>query len=665
MEVKINTPYLRIMLFHPLLLLFLSVMLIPISLATPNSSEGKASKFMQTMVQGSAKDKMVGLDYFVDSMVIKAMKEQSLPGATISVVKNGQIIFLKGYGFSNVENRIPVDPEKSMFRIGSITKTMIALAIMQLVENGHLDLNTDINNYLTEFKIPNEFNKPITLKALLSHRAGFEDSVAGHLFVSDASKVLSPDKYLATYMPQRVREPGLASAYSNYGFGLMGYIVEQVSGMDLATYMEVNLFTPLGMEYTSIREPLNKNSFTQPISNQQKAWLATGYIKDSSGQLESKPFDFISHIAGAGAISSSARDMALYMITRLDNDSYSGGRLVNERTTKYMKTRLYDDRPLTTGIAHATFDSSFMGYKQYSHVGQTSTFSSNMVMFPELKLGVFISTNVVDSGTGLVASLPTSIFQHFYQRKETRWQGLPAIDESQIQKYTGLWMASRRSYTQIEKLGAIVQVVETSINSNGELIMTSPWGSIKLHEIGHGVFQQPFNDSPVYYFYEDDNGTPVRFSATASDFERISFIQSPNVFFLMLVLASFFSLSTLFVSWRRRSKGKKLRLLDNVGVLMSVTILAVVSIFAVIYLEMVHDQYSILHDFPLTSVKLLLWLVLIIATTTTVKLLGLPFIWKHPNIKLPHKLHYSFFTLSCLGLLFVFWVWNVIGFNYF
>ena len=195
------------------------------------------------------------LEAFLDGVFAEQMDVNNIPGATVVVVKDGELFFTKGYGYVDLEERIPVDPNKTIFRLGSVSKLFTWTAVMQLAEQGKLDLNTDINTYLTEFNIPDTYPEPITLVHLMTHTSGFEERITG-LTAHGPEDIEPMGEYLATNMPARVRPPGEFSSYSNYGAGLAGYIVEEVSGMPFEEYVQENIYEPLDMQHSTFHQPL-------------------------------------------------------------------------------------------------------------------------------------------------------------------------------------------------------------------------------------------------------------------------------------------------------------------------------------------------------------------------------------------------------------------------
>ena len=146
------------------------------------------------------------LESFMDGLLTAVLKEKNIAGATLAVIVDGKVTLTKGYGFADIDKQIPVDPKTTLFRIGSITKLFVWTAVMQQVALGKLNLEADINTYLKDFKIPDEFDQPITLKHLMTHTPGFEDRVIG-LFAKDSTKLLPLGTILKKELPDRVRPP--------------------------------------------------------------------------------------------------------------------------------------------------------------------------------------------------------------------------------------------------------------------------------------------------------------------------------------------------------------------------------------------------------------------------------------------------------------------------
>ena len=242
------------------------------------------------------------LEAFMDELMPKDMEENHIAGAAVSVVKDGKLFFAKGYGYADIEKGIPVDPEQTIFAIGSISKTFTWTAVMQLVEQGKLDLDEDVNTYL-DFRIPETYPQPITLKHLMTHTSGFEQRLLGSL-VSDPNDLMPVREFMISYMPARVRPPGEAAGYSNYNAMLAGYIVARVSGQPYDQYIQEQIFNPLGMTHSTAEWPTPPD--LRPLAS-------VGYSY-ANGAFQAFP-DYLGQPGGqpSGSVQASATDMARFM----------------------------------------------------------------------------------------------------------------------------------------------------------------------------------------------------------------------------------------------------------------------------------------------------------------------------------------------------------------
>ena len=252
--------------------------------------------------QASSAPSLETIGSYIDGTIESQMVLEDIPAVTVSVVKDGQLLFSKGYGFADLEKRIPVNAEKSLFRIGSTSKLFTWTAVMQMVEAGKLDLDADVNSYL-DFKIPATYAQPITLKHILAHTAGFEDGGLGYLiqYFPDHGPELA--EAMEKYIPLRVNAPGEVTSYSNYATALAGLIVQNVSGKPFNQYVKEHIFDPLGMTYATFEEPLPQHLAEHMVK---------GYAREA-GKFDEKPFEMINSFGPAGAVAASAEDMAKFM----------------------------------------------------------------------------------------------------------------------------------------------------------------------------------------------------------------------------------------------------------------------------------------------------------------------------------------------------------------
>ncbi|MBL8989515.1 MAG: beta-lactamase family protein, partial [Gemmatimonadetes bacterium] len=343
------------------------------------------------------------LEAFVDGLMTAYLADKHIAGATVSVVKDGQLFFAKGYGWADVAKRIPVDPEKTLFRIGSVSKLFTWTAIMQLVEQGKLDLKTDINQYL-DFQIPATYSQPITLTEVLTHTPGLEED-GRDLFTEDPGHITPMGKWLPAHLPGRVRPPGTFSSYSNWATAAAGYIVERKGGeATWDDYIEKHILAPLGMTQTTGRQPLPE-SFG-PDMSQGYEW--------KNGDFVARKWEIVTGAAPAGSMSASATDMAKFMIAHLNGGALGEGRILSPETTRLMHTRLQGHDPRIPGFAHGFYEQSSHGLRLIGHGGDTQWFHSDLALIPSENVGLFISTNTSTGSAISFQPFLKAFLDHYY-----------------------------------------------------------------------------------------------------------------------------------------------------------------------------------------------------------------------------------------------------------
>ncbi len=413
---------------------------------------------------------------FIDGVMITSMENNHVPGAVVVVVKDGEVFFAKGYGYADLEEKIPVDPATTLFRPGSVSKLFTWTAIMQLVEAGKLDLDEDVNTYL-DFVIPDTFPEPITLRNILSHTAGFEDQGDG-LFKIDASKVSSLETYVKENQPARVFPPRKYGAYSNYGSALSGYIIERVSGMPFEDYIAEKILKPLEMNHSTFEQPLPPS-----LSNDMAEaynYVNAEYVKGS--------FEFVVGTP-AGALSASGLDIANFMIAHLQNGKFGATQILSPETAQQMHSPLYRPDPRLDGMAHGFFFSTINGQSTLSHGGDTSLFHSQLALVPEAQLGFYVSTNGVNGGL-VVEDLVNAFFDHYFPPQE-RSSLTPTTDYAErADQYSGSYFLARSNFTTIEKILTLLSTV--TINTTEDKVLVNSGGEIIPYvEVEPGLLVNP------------------------------------------------------------------------------------------------------------------------------------------------------------------------------
>jgi len=428
------------------------------------------------------------LEEFLDAFMLGQLIEYRITGAVVAVVADGDVLLAKAYGHADIETDTFAVADETLFRLGSVSSLFTWTAVMQLVERGKLDLNADINTYLSYFRIPNTFAQPITLAHLLTHTAGFED--VGSQVVPGVEDLLPLGEALASHVPGRVRPPGEQAAYSYYGVGLAGYIVEQVSGVPFERYVEENLLNPLDMCHTTVR---------QPVPDELLAHLANGYVYTGAGYAV-YDFEFV-RLPPAGSMSATAADVANFMIAHLQGGRYSGGRILEEATVLEMQRQHFTHDPRVNGIAYGFYEMNLNGQHIIRHEGDTVLSSSLLALLPEQNEGLFVCYSGPIGRMARDELLKAYMNRYYPLPDQPALQPLPGSAE-RASRCVGSYRMNRTAFTNYERiLGVLDDVVEVVADPDGTLYVTGA----KWVEIEPFVFR-PLDGQRLLVFHEDNHG---------------------------------------------------------------------------------------------------------------------------------------------------------------
>jgi CubicO group peptidase (beta-lactamase class C family) len=347
---------------------------------------------------------LASLPDFIDGVLAQQIATREVAGAVVTVVKDRRVILSRGYGFADVEQTIPVDPERTLFRPGSVSKLFTWVALMQQIERGAVDLDADVNTYL-DFSIPPFEGKPITVRDLFQHTLGMSD--VGGISTPDPDKLVPYGTWLKTHVPQRVWAPGTEISYSNFGAALAGYIVELVSGEPFADYTERHIFRPLRMTSTTFREHL-------PAEIRSRS--ALGY-KYEDGRFVAQPLEYYGVIMPAGSASAPGSDMSRFMLAMLGGGQFGGTRILTRASTELLMSDSVANAPGLEGMAHGFMVHRQAGPRLVGHGGNTRDFHSNLVLAPDLGLGFYISMTGGQGSYGARTELTEAIIGRLFPRE--------------------------------------------------------------------------------------------------------------------------------------------------------------------------------------------------------------------------------------------------------
>lgn len=596
------------------------------------------------------------VETFFDGLVPFQLAREDIAGVVIAIVKDGQIFFAKGYGYSDVEKRTPVSVDNTLFRPGSISKLFTWTAVMQQVERGKLDLDRDVNNYL-DFKIPATFPKPITMRDLMTHTPGFEESIQ-ELFVENAKELTPLDDYLKAHLPARIFPPWTTPAYSNYGATLAGYIVQRLSGQPFDDYIEQHIFKPLGMAHSTFRQPLPDS--LAPL-------MSKGYTVASQ---PAKPFEFV-EAAPAGSSSVTAADISRFMIAHLQDGAFQGTRILNSATARLMHSRQFGELPDMNGMALGFYEESRNGHRIIGHGGDTGYFHSDLHLLADANLGFFISYNSAGKGETDARTAVWSAFLNRYFPYQPPAAAPVASAAHDAASVGGRYISSRRSQTTVLKFLTVTSELEVFSNSDGTISVNDlkqlNGEPIKFREISPLLFRDVNGQSKIA-FKHDYSGRLI----LITDFPVFVFQKAPlnenSSLDLPLIIAAVVVLALSLLLWPLEAlirkhykqtltltpKQRRLRLLVRIVAALDLIFLAAfVAFFTVSEITLLTTRFN-----PL------LWVIEIVGylgvVGTVVVLYNAIESWRIPQHWIWAKLGDILVALACIVFVWFVFTWNMV-----
>lgn len=464
------------------------------------------------------------LEAFVDGLASEAMSRGHVAGAVVTVVQNGQVVLDKGYGLDRLRPARAVDPDRTLFRLGAITETFTWIALMREIEAGRMRLDGPINLYLPlPDQVPDQgFDRPVRLRDLLTHTAGFEDRTYGQLIERAPNRIRPLEIYLKQERPKRVREPGLLPSRSAYGAALAGEAVVQVTGKTMQALVQSEVAGPFGMRSTTLREPYPARAdLPEPMDDALAGNVSEGFRWTGDG-FETRSFEYMTQLAPARAASSTGADMARYMLAILGDGTLNGASAYSPQIAKDFRTPLWRTAP-----GAPSWDYGFRevglpgGYRGYGEEGATLSFRSDLLTVPALGLGVFVAANTEGSEpfTGRVAE---EIVQRFYAAPPEPPAGSDWLSQN-AQAFTGGYLTTARAYQGLERFADLLAgAAKVRATPEGFLLTNGPRGAqrwtpdpdasldgphVLFHEVG----------GPGVLVFDMSQGQAVRWTSASID----------------------------------------------------------------------------------------------------------------------------------------------------
>ncbi len=455
------------------LLVQAQVSAVPVGPSVPSQrADGK------TAVPGQHALEASDLESFFDGIVPLQLERSDIAGASVMVMQNGQVLLSKGYGYADLKSRKPVDPAATIFRLASISKLFTWVSVMQLVEQGKLDLDTDVNRYL-DFQIRPAFSQPVTLRNLMTHTGGFEEEVRD-IIVTDPKQAVTLRDFLIRNQPQRIFPPATIPAYSNYGVGIAGYIVQRVSGQPFEQYVEQHIFAPLQMVHST---------FYQPPPTLLRRLPSEGYPTDT----EKPPIGFeIFNPVSAGGVSSTAADMGRFGQALLNGGELDGQRILKPETLQAMWTPQFRSNDQMPPLCMGFYEIWRNGLHWIGHEGDLVAFHSLFMLEPSRKLMLFISYN---SAGGADRPRPEIIdmFTDRYFPGEAK-QSFVSLPRKELTAIEGVYQSTRREDSTSVKLLSLLSQRVATVDKMGALHLSNIRDlrdhPIKWKPIGKDLWQE-------------------------------------------------------------------------------------------------------------------------------------------------------------------------------
>lgn len=603
------------------------------------------------------------LQALLDSFFVEQLREMHIPGAVFILVRNGKVFFQKGYGFADFENHVPVVPEKTEFRVASISKLVTATAVMQLCDRGLIDLDDDINGYLKAFKLDYTFDKPITFRHLLTHTSGLDRQPVG-MYTHDKDTPVPLGQCLASHIPAQIAAPGERLNYSNYGMALAGYLVQEISGTPFAQYVEQNIFHPLGMQNSSFepRPELNPNT-------------AVSYdYKD--GKLTRASLDHL-NLLPAGGLISTACDMARFLTAHLQNGRYENARILQEATARKMHQQQFTFHASLPGWDCGFYEASYNHHRVLMHSGNGRGCSSLLLLVPDQNLGFFVAYNrwVPEVHEKLIKTF----FDHYYPVFGNG--ALPKMSDhsnGDLKRFCGTYRYldyPQKSVFKATLLTGKSEEYRITANEDGTLNAFSA----RWHEVEPLLFQKV--DSEEYFAFRPDQDGQVTHIFMLKDmpyvFEKLGPLETKSMqdalveIFKLIFASGVLFLPIVFLIGRLQGVTEPAES-NNVPARKSympfltaglIFIVCIFNLFFLMEMNIFFDKNIFIYGIPDRTVAALG--IPLLTAALAVILAAFSFrVWKRHYWSLFSRIHYTLVTLTSLTFILFLNYWNLLGFRF-
>ncbi len=474
-------------------------------------------------------EKIAGLPAFIDTAVPRLMEEHHTLGTAIAVVHDGRILLLRGYGKARLDSGTPIDPARTLFRIGSVTKLFTAAAAVQLAETGRLDLHRDVRDYLPD--IPLRYHT--TTHHLLTHTASLDEKFGGG-YTEAPQHLQSLRDHLRRYVRQ-FGPPGNAYIYSNTNYALAGLVVETLSGKSFEDYLAGHIFRPLGMDRTDAY---------QPPAAHLVGDVARGYVWDKGGH-RAMPFR-LTQSRPAGAISATVADIAQFMLAVLGDGATERARLLSADSTKTYLAEHFTPDPRIPAMAYGFSHVLTYGQRQLYRGGTLGDHVSMTLLIPAARLGLFVASNGV---TGIGDFLYEPLMTHLAGPTSPASSPTPLPDVVQrAPRFAGMFRDYHHTRHDLSRLRALMPMIQSPVVADPDGAIR--WRGRRWIEVEPMVFQR-VDARDFIVFREGADGDIAELHASGATYERVGWMEH-RYFHVGVLAASLTAFLLIAISRLRR-----------------------------------------------------------------------------------------------------------------
>ncbi len=611
------------------------------------------SAFAQTAKVDGAKEFEIWLDEFVTKNFPNAESGQ----LAFVLVKGDRIFFQKGYGFEDAEKKIPVSPENTVFYAASVGKVFTATAVMQLVEQNKIKLDEDINHYLKDFQIKDDFSPPITMANLLTHTGGLDENLIGALAPSNVEP-MTMGEFFKRKIPVQVLPAGEQINYSNLGIGLAGHIVEKVSGMSFAEYAGQNIFAPLKMTQSSFRQPLPPELFER---------LAGSRARQT-------PFIVLSP---AGSLAMTTENMAHFIIAQLNGGKYGDAQILQAETIAEMQTRHFSPNSNAPFVGYGFFETFAGGKHAIFHTGDRGHHSL-LYLIPEEKIGFYLVFSGTDNNSAILREkFAEEFLNRYFPAEEFELPNPPNDFQKRAENFVGTYRIGNYSRTMLTKIIGLPQQISISNNNDGSLTAELFGGALKakLVEAEPNLFRS--DDKGYFTFQAGENGKANRLFITGGISDpmtagRIAWYENAWLHLGLIIAAILLVVSRSLISLinfvRQRFRKNKIEIEEpkfmRIGWHLSAAVSWLILLVPVVLFAWLFTREGgAIYEIP-TAIIVILSILLIAGLIGVTLPFWAVLAWKNKAWTLSRRIYFSLFALMALVMPFFLNYWNLLGFNF-